>query len=300
MAVPVLGEIVYNKTANTIHIGDGSTAAANLKAVKGGYEGNLNSLTTTQKSNLVGAINEVNSYVDYFRNYTSGAGHHNSLFRGKNLGTSLTSAQSSAIRAGTFNDIDVGDYWVIDSVTWRVAHCDYFYNFGDTACTTHHVVVVPDSNLYNARMNATNTTTGGYVGSEMRTANLETAKTRINSCFGEDHVLKHREALTNSVTNGVIDVYNASPAGFIWTDSTVELMSERMVYGSACFGPVVFDPTASLPPSLYTVAWGQLALFALRKDLACNRSWYWLRDVVSATHFANVSSNGNCARIANS
>ena len=45
---------------------------------------------------------------------SSGAGLHNSFFRGKNLGSALTAAQSAAIRAGTFDDMFVGDYWPME------------------------------------------------------------------------------------------------------------------------------------------------------------------------------------------
>ena len=36
---------------------------------------------------------------------------HNSYYRGKNLGSNITEAQSAAIRAGTFEDLYLGDYW---------------------------------------------------------------------------------------------------------------------------------------------------------------------------------------------
>ena len=45
----------------------------------------------------------------------------------------------------------------------------------------------------------------------------------------------------------------------------------------------------------------QLSLFRLKHELtaakndAGDRYWYWLRDVVSSAHFANVYSGGNAA-----
>ena len=77
------------------------------------------------------------------------AGAHNAIYRGKNLGTSVTTAQYNAIKAGTFDDLYIGDYWVINGVTWRIADFDYFLNCGDTSCSTHHAVIVPDTCLYN-------------------------------------------------------------------------------------------------------------------------------------------------------
>ena len=87
-----------------------------------------------------------------FRDFmaASGSGSHNAIYRGKNLGTTVTTAQYSAISAGTFTDLFIGDYWVINGVNWRIAAFDYWYNKGDTACSTHHVVVVPDSSLGSA------------------------------------------------------------------------------------------------------------------------------------------------------
>ena len=69
----------------------------------------------------------------------SGAGAHNSVYRGANLGTSVTSAQWAAIQAGTFDDMYIGDYWVIGGVTYRITAFDYYLRVGDTDMTTHHV-----------------------------------------------------------------------------------------------------------------------------------------------------------------
>ena len=52
---------------------------------------------------------------------TQNAGFHNSLFRGKSLGTSVTAAQWAAIGAGTFDDLFIGDYWTINGIVWRIA-----------------------------------------------------------------------------------------------------------------------------------------------------------------------------------
>ena len=154
------------------------------------------------------------------------AGAHNAIYRGKSLGSTVTTAQYAAIKAGTFDDLYIGDYWTIGGVNYRIAAFDYYLNSGDTNCTTHHVVIVPDTCLYNAQMHntssggwesgAANTTAGGYVGSDMYKSNLEQAKTTIKSAFS-GHVLKHRIYLTNAVANG-------RASGGAWCDSEVDLM----------------------------------------------------------------------------
>lgn len=210
------------------------------------------------------------------------AGAHNSIYRGKNLGTTVTEEQWEAISSGTFTDLYIGDYWVIGGVNWRIAAFDYYLNCGDTSFTKHHAVIVPDTCLYSAQMNTTNVTTGAYKGSAMYTANLTQAKSTINSAFGSSHVLSHRIYLSNATSNG------RASAGE-WTDSTVDLMCEHMVYGSGIFSPV---SDGSNVPNNYRVEKGQLPLFALEPSRICNRDTWWLRDVITAAAFAVVGYDG--------
>lgn len=220
------------------------------------------------------------------------AGAHNAIYRGKSLGSTVTTAQYAAIKAGTFDDLYIGDYWTIGGVNYRIAAFDYYLNSGDTNCTTHHVVIVPDTCLYNAQMHntssggwesgAANTTAGGYVGSDMYKSNLEQAKTTIKSAFS-GHVLKHRIYLTNAVANG-------RASGGAWCDSEVDLMCEQMVYGSGIFSPV---SDGSNVPDNYRVEKSQLPLFQHEPSRICNRATWWLRDVITASGFAYVNDNGN-------
>lgn len=215
------------------------------------------------------------------------AGAHNSIYRGKNLGTTVTEEQWEAISSGTFTDLYIGDYWVIGGVNWRIAAFDYYLNCGDTSFTKHHAVIVPDTCLYSAQMNTTNVTTGAYKGSAMYTANLTQAKSTINSAFGSSHVLSHRIYLSNATSNG------RASAGE-WTDSTVDLMCEHMVYGSGIFSPV---SDGSNVPNNYRVEKGQLPLFALEPSRICNRDTWWLRDVITAAAFACVDNTGHAGCI---
>ena len=222
------------------------------------------------------------------------AGAHNAIYRGKSLGSTVTTAQYAAIKAGTFDDLYIGDYWTIGGVNYRIAAFDYYLNSGDTNCTTHHVVIVPDTCLYNAQMHntssggwesgAANTTAGGYVGSDMYKSNLEQAKTTIKSAFS-GHVLKHRIYLTNAVANG-----RASDGA--WCDSEVDLMCEQMVYGSGIFSPV---SDGSNVPANYRVEKSQLPLFQHEPSRIGNCVTWWLRDVITASYFARVRYYGNAS-----
>ncbi len=225
----------------------------------------------------------------------SNAGAHNAIYRGKCLGTSVTPEQFAQIDAGTFEDMYIGDYWTISGINWRIADFDYYYRTGWDADNTdghygevlkHHIVIVPDRSVTGyKRMNETNDTTGGYVGSEMRTTNLAEAKAVIKAAFGESHILVHKDCLVNAV-------YNGYPSGGAWMDSDIELMTEWMVYGAPVFHPM---GDGSRICYNYEVGCRQLNLFRHRSDLIHSDAWrfdYWLRDVVSAAAFAHVSLFG--------
>lgn len=205
------------------------------------------------------------------------------IFRGKNLGTALTAVQKAAIKDGSFKGMFLGDYWSIGGRIWRIVDMDYWYNCGDTAFTSHHLVIMPDEALYNAQMNTTNITTGGYVGSEMYKKNLANAKTIVNAAF-QGSVLTHREHLCNAVANG-------KQSGGAWFDSSIELPSEIMMYGHIHFGNASDGNTI---PNIYTPSKTQLALFMVCPRFITDRSHVqWLRDVVSSAFFAIVGHGGN-------
>lgn len=212
---------------------------------------------------------------------SANAGAHNAVYRGKYLGARVTEAQYAAISAGTFDDLYIGDYWKIGGVNYRIGAFDYYLNSGDTACTAHHVVLVPDTCLYNAAMSSTNTTAGGYVGSDMYNSNLGQAKTTIKNAFS-GHVLKHRIRLTNAVSNG-----HASDSA--WCDSEVDLMCEHMVYGSGIFSPTSYNGDN---PSNNLVEKSQLPLFQHDPSKICNGDSWWLRDVITSRNFADVYKSG--------
>lgn len=213
------------------------------------------------------------------------------IYRGKNLGAVVTEEQKANIKNGTFKGFFLGDYWTIGSYTWRIVDFDYWYNCGDTAFTTPHLVIMPDKPLYNAQMNETNITTGGYTGSLMYTENLDQAKTLAASAFG-DLILTHREYLTNAVTDG-----HASAGA--WFDSTLDLPNEIMMYGCHVYAAM---NNGTVIPTNYTIGKTQLALFTVVPKLISNRATFWLRDVVSSANFARVSDGGgtNCRAASNS
>lgn len=225
--------------------------------------------------------------VGYFTDPGSpnAAGFHNSIYRGKNLGSGFTDAQRTQITNGTFNDLFVGDYITVNSRVYRIADFDPFYRCGDTQLSTHHIALIPDTSMGNKQMHNTssgaydssdNTTTGGYVSSDMRTTNLPSIQSTIISDLGDSHVLSYRDLLpTATNSNG--------DSSWAWMDCRVELMSETMVYGCKVWAN-----------SGYAVGCccRQLSLFRLNPAMIHTRYTYWLRNASSAAYFCYVSNAG--------
>ena len=203
---------------------------------------------------------------------------HRTIFRGKNLGSSPTSQQLAAIRDGSFTDLYLGDYWVNNSITYRIADFNYWLNSGDIPFTKPHLVIVPDQAMANAPMENQLTTTNGYFGSVMRQTTIPGIVTTLQGIFGSA-LQKHRELLTNASASG-------RPSGGSWYDSIADIMQETQVYGGTIFA---LHPDGNVMPNLWTINKQQFALFAMVPMLQFVGSYdYWLRDVVSANYFASV------------
>lgn len=262
-----------------------------LSAIKVFINGDLTTLETEDQTSLIAAINEVLGLagtnaddIKTLKGLTAmlgqtGASRANSFIYEHSLGASFTAEQSADIRAGKFELVRTGGYWTINGRKYWAAHADYRLNCGDTARTTHHMLVIPDKSFYNHVMNDANDTTGSYYGSKMKTSGLADALATVKADFGADHILTHRILLPNAVSNG-------ASSGWAWYDSQIDLMNEKMVYGSRAWGGGSqngYDTGADK---------SQLALFQARPDLITNRENWWLRDVRSAAHFCVVDYGG--------
>ena len=209
---------------------------------------------------------------------------HNSYPRCKYLGTTITSAQNTAIKDRTYDGLFIGDYWTINGVNWRIVAIDYYYNVGDTNFDKGNIIVMPDTVLYNAQMNTTNTTAGAYVGSLMRTQNLNSARTIAQNAFGS-HLANHRIVLANAVDN-------SGPNNWAWYDSDgVELPTEVQIYGTRAWGSALKGWDVATQKQQFP-----LMLFA--PQFVNTRQDYWLQDVSSASvssYFAAVYAVGGAA-----
>ena len=271
-------DISANTEGDTIT--DGTVA---WKVVKRNHDAELVALAlrmTTAESDIVSTNGKLAPLI-----YNSAAAH-NAIFRGKYLGDHVTNEQWAAIKAGTFDDLYIGDYWTIGGVDYVIAAFDYYLNTGNSpAVTAHHVTIVPRKNLYNHVMNDTNVVTGAYVGSKMYASGLNSAKTTIANAFGGAHILTIRQLFQHSVTG---DYEN----GHAWYDASVFLMNEINVYGGYVFKSFLHGTGWAY---MHSIDNSQYPVFAFDKKMIHTRQDYWLRDVATSGTFCLVSADGGCS-----
>lgn len=228
--------------------------------------------------------------------------NHNAIFRGKNMGT-FNRAEFDAfltahqVSTGVFEDLYLGDYFVIQdgtyNVEWMIAGFDCSINSGDTAFTAHSLALIPRGPgfLYGTPMNSTNTTAGGYAGSEMHALLNGTVYNNLKNGFG-DHILKRRVLLTNSVNTSAVSPgctsWTGCADGWAWYDSYLTLMTEVQVCGPTvwCGGFNVGEGYEKLP------------VLNFISPVQYGRGNFWLRGVASSTYFAAVHDDGSADYVA--
>lgn len=242
-------------------------------------------------------LSDLNSKQDKIIEDTAAA--HNGIYRGKDLTSYCDSGEmSKAIAAGTFHDIYPGDYIIKDvtingtkysNIHWIVMDLDYHLHCGWSFETTkHHIVLMPEEALGTAQMNSSNVTTDGYLGSAMWEKTIPLYVTGISNAFGADHVLSHYELLTSAQSMSVASRVGAGWTGgstnWAWTQVSVNLCNEPMVYGCTTFSSSGYDIGECNQ---------QLSAFKLNHGLKCSkRYWWWLRAIASSTYFCACGDGG--------
>jgi hypothetical protein len=205
---------------------------------------------------------------------------YSNIYHGKYLGNIYTTKQKQAIASGSFEGLNIGDYWTINGINWRIVDVDYYYNVGDTAFTKHHIIVVPDTVLYEAQMNTTETTSGCYTGSTMYTTNLEEGRSMFDEAFGASFIPSHRGKFSITVDSG-------RPSNWAWRDMRVELMCEEQVLGHSVWGATDNNGHDVGTQKV------QFRLFASDHSKINIRNKYWLTNVKSDDAFSSISEKGD-------
>ena len=312
---PIVGSVTGSSGSCT---GNAATAtklaAARTIALSGAVTGTATAFDGSGNITIpVTALAASSIRVQWYAAYPNGAEAHNAMWGGRDITDAFNNGTVSAkIANGTFRDIFPGDYITKQvtiprvladdgttelfaggtyTVNWVIADCDYWWHKGDQGndMTAHHVAIVPQAPIFNARMNSTNTTEGGYAGSEMYKNVIPACATGIVNAFGSDHILTFRDAISNGVdtthVSSSIPQKTGTPGWWgTWVSVQCNLMSEKMVYGAPiCSGGAMDNIMATR----------QMSAFHLSERLInYNRTKWWLRDVVSSEEFAAMHGFG--------
>ena len=260
--------------------------AENLNVMDAGIYNNAQNIATNT-ANIATNTNNIATIQTNLMQANATA--HNAVYRGLDITADYTSgALWTNIENGTFNNIYIGDYFNATingtSFTLRIWAINYYYNKGDTAFTTPHILVVPDANFTTAYMNSTNITTGGYAGSDMYITTLPTWAGYLSTTFGS-HLLTNRELFDNAVNS------NGQSSSWSWYSCQLALLNEVQIYGtrawSGNYGALGYDIGIDYPIL-------PLALFDSRHVI--NRTSWWWRTVASSSTFSIVGGTGYASR----
>ena len=195
---------------------------------------------------------------------------HRNIFRGKHLGESITDEQLTAIRDGTFDGLYIGDYWEKDGTIYRIADINYWKGVGyQESVQRPHILIVPDTALGSGQMHTSNSTSGGYKSSTMKTVRLNQIANSLPDAF-KNILISHR-----MFSDGT------------WFTTSVDLMNEVMVHGTYICTDNSNKQTSDTQ---------QLALFRLNPKLKNNGYNYWLRNVADSQSYVLVSQYGDASK----
>ena len=228
---------------------------------------------------------------------------HNGIYRGKNLGTFTSTAELETflsdheVTTGNFTDLYLGDYFTIQDGTynanWMIAGFDteFYKGWLDNSSnptpyiTQHHITLIPRVPLFNAQMNSTNTTSGGYKGSAMHTSTLPTVVSNLQTVLGT-HLLKRYALLSSAVDTTRSNMYGTAggaSSSWEWTEVYATLPSEMQIYGSTVWSSSGYDTGEACM---------KLPVFNFINYVQFSRWTFWLRGVASSSYFCHAGSSG--------
>ena len=224
----------------------------------------------------------------------------NSYDKGRNLVTVLGAADykdafaklHAKASAGDFNDLQLGDYIDIDSMTidgteysnanqrlrMVIAGFDHYYHVGGNFdVTTHHVLMICKNVVFQKRMNATDTNAGGYASSELRTFLNGKVKAGLIAAIG----------ITPIDIDRLLDTHGS----WSWYTDSVFLPTEVEVFGTKAWSDNYgFTVGSSIQYPLFSkFPQARVAL------LNGSRWWWW----EASTDMRNTSNFCDCGGVGN-
>jgi len=245
------------------------------------YDNTSSGLSATKVQDAIDEIARIRS---------NNAGFHNSIYRGKSLGTSITAEQYAQISAGTFEDMYIGDYWTLQTtINNNVYLLDYviaaFNYWNSWTVSSNHIVLCLHQNAIYAKMNATDTSSGGYYNSSMFTNTIPLIYSGLQTLFGE-HLPSEFNHYDSALTNA-----SGQVTGVTVTHIPVVLLSETMVCGHPVWSTSGYE--VGLDRTILPLfAFDPLSATAVNARKSSHTA-YWLRTVAGTSSFSLLQNDGS-------
>ena len=219
-------------------------------------------------------------YNGFLYSWEDPAASHNAKYRGKSLGA-FTDSYASAVASYQFTDMYVGDTFTQNGHTYKIGGFNYLLGADHNDDLPPHLLMITDV-LESYRMNPSNTTSGGFAGSEMWKSYFPTVVKQLKADFGS-HLLTWNEYLTTGTDGNAANQGNFFPV-------QASMMNTVMCWGS----PSQYSTPVNGKNYNIGIETKQLPIMQLHPDSrAISNTWWWLRDVYNSSGFAAVASDGS-------
>lgn len=152
---------------------------------------------------------------------------HSQIFRGKNLGTSITSSQFNHISNGDFSGLWLGDYWMLGGNKWVIIDFDYAHKAG---IKEHHIAIMQMSGNESKPLHEDVVYNAGYGKLTMHKTTLPDIAKSIKNRIGASHVHSLTTRYTLDFNNDLNTAASNSEDTLdeAWLPSQIQILGARV------------------------------------------------------------------------
>ena len=218
---------------------------------------------------------------EYAKVDTANANTHNATYRGQSLG-SFNETFASDIKNGTFNNMWVGDYFTINNHIYKIAGFNYEYGPEENIGLGNHLIMLTDV-LSNHTMNSSDTTAGGFAGTDLFSKYFPTVISQLQADFG-NHLLTFKSYLSTGIDG------NGAPNNGQWYSLKACMCNSAMWWGS----PSQYSNNANGVKFNLGDEDTQLPIMKLHTaEQSSGGNYVWLRDIYNSGAFAGACYDGS-------
>lgn len=152
---------------------------------------------------------------------------HNQMFRGYNLGTSITPEQFNRISSGDFSGLWLGDYWMLGGNKWVIIDFDYAFNAG---LNEHHIVLMQMSGNESRSLHGDVINNAGYGRLKAHVVDLPNIAKSVKNLVGASHVralvTRYAWDFSNDLHTGAFNHKDTMDEA--WLPSQIQILGARV------------------------------------------------------------------------